>query len=260
MFRKLTTNAKQKGYLITGFVNRDLHDYRVINTLMHFADFVVELSSVENGGVKQPYIQVLKSPILESNITNLQQRYAYTISENNFSTIPSLAPVFDELKRSISYRESGALSIHNIEYLIIPLNTFLLLYKELEKNLEINECGEFIKNFGKAVGLEITKLFRSEYGLEGNELLDAAINHILIRGWGRLIKKEGSLESGRLKISYFETFALYYGKSDHKVSLIFESIMAGILEGVTGNKWFCRETNCIATGDELCEFEAEVEK
>jgi predicted hydrocarbon binding protein len=33
-----------------------------------------------------------------------------------------------------------------------------------------------------------------------------------------------------------------------------------MLEGVTGNKWTCRETKCIATGDELCEFEAEVEK
>lgn len=43
MFRKLTINAKQKGDIITSIVNRDLHDSRVINTLIHFADFVVEL-------------------------------------------------------------------------------------------------------------------------------------------------------------------------------------------------------------------------
>jgi predicted hydrocarbon binding protein len=260
MFRKLTTSAKQKGYVITGLVNRDLHDSHVLNTLMHFADFVVELSSEKKGGVKQPYVQVLKSPNLEQNVTNLQQRYAYTLSGNSFSTIPALAPAFDELKRNISYLDSGALSIHNTKYLIMSLNTFLLLYKELEKNFKINEYSEFVKNFGKTVGLEITKLFKSEHRLGGNELLEEALNYVLLQGWGRLIKKEGSLESGRLKISYFETFARNYGKSDHKVSQIFEGILSGMLESVTGSKWSCRETKCIATGDELCEFEAEVEK
>jgi len=260
MFRKLSTSAKQKGYLITGLVNRDLHDPRIINTLMHFADFVVELSSEEKGGVKQPYVRVLKSPILEPNVTNLQQRYAYTLSGTNFSTIPSLAPVFDKLKRNISYLERGEVSIYNMEYLITPLNTFLLLLKELEKNLGINEYNEFAKNFGKTVGLEITNFFRSKYSLQGNELLKEAINYLLIRGWGRLIEKVGSLELGRLKISSFQTFAYNYGKSDHKVCAIFEGIVSGVLEGVTGNKWTCRETKCMATGDELCEFEAKVEK
>lgn len=260
MFRKLTISAKQRGDLITGLVNRDLHDSCVINTLMHFADFVVELRCEEKGGAKQPYVQVLKSPILEPNVTNLQS-YAYILSENNFTTVPSLAPAFDNLKRNISYNlENGEVSINNIDYLITPLNTFLLLLKDLKNNLRINEYNEFAKNFGKTVGLEITNFFKSKYSLHGNELLKEAINYWLIRGWGRVIKEEGSSESGRLKIYSFQTFAYNYGKSDHNVCAIFEGVLSGVLGGVTGYTWTCRETNCIATGNELCEFEAKVEK
>jgi predicted hydrocarbon binding protein len=259
MFRKLTASAKQTGDLITGLVNRDLHDSRVVNTLMHFTDFVVELSCEEKGGVKQPYVQVLKSPILEPKLK--LQSCAYILSENNFTTHPSLAPAFDKLKRNISYNlENGEVSIYNMQYLITPLNTFLLLLKELKKNLGMNEFHEFAKNFGKKVGLEITNFFKSKYILHGKELLKEAINYLLIRGWGRIIKETGSLEAGRLEISSFQTFAYNYGKTDHKVCAVFEGILSGVLEGVTGCNWICRETSCIATGGELCEFEAEVEK
>ncbi|MFB0562605.1 MAG: V4R domain-containing protein [Candidatus Lokiarchaeia archaeon] len=260
MFRRLTIGAKQKGDIISGLVNRDLHDSRVINTLIHLADFVVELSSEEKGGLKQPYVRVLKSPNLEASIINLQQTYAYILSDNNFLKIPSMASDFEELKKNISYLEGGAVSIGNIEYLITPLNTFLFLFKELEKKLGMHEYREFMKDYGESLGLKITSFLRSEYGLKGNELLKEALNYFLVRGWGRIIKKEGSLESGTFKMSSFETLSHYYGKSDHKVCAIVGSILLGILEGVTGKKWSCEETGCIAIGDELCEFEAKVEK
>ncbi|MEM2144394.1 MAG: V4R domain-containing protein [Candidatus Jordarchaeaceae archaeon] len=259
MFRKLTINAKQKGDIITGIVNRDLHDSRVINTLIHFADFVVELCCKEKGGVKQPYVQVLKSPISEPNVTNVS--YAYIISKNSFLTITPLAPTFDNLKKNIYYNvENGEVSIYNMKYLITPLDTFLLLFKELEKNFGIKEYNEFVKKVGKRIGLELIGFFRSKYGLQGSELMKEAVNYLLIRGGGRLIKGEGSLESGRLKIFSFQTFTHKYGKSDYRICTIVEGIVSGVLEGVTGNKWTCNETNCITRGNELCEFEAKVEE
>ena len=260
MFRRLTKSAKQKGDLITGVVTCDLHDSRVINTLIHLSDFVIELGSEEKGGIKQPYVQILKSPILEPNITNLQQRYAYILSNSNFLNVSSQAPAFDKLKRNVSYLEGGAISIYNMEYLITPLNTYILLFKELEKNLEINEYRELMKNFGKSIGYEITNFFKSEYDLEGNELLERSLNYFLIRGWGKLIKKEGSLESGRIQLSFFSTLAHNYGKADHPVCVMGEGIFSAMLEGVTGDKWTCRETSCVAIGDEMCVFEARVEK
>ncbi len=260
MYRKLTANVKLNGDLINGVVNRDLHDAQVINTLIHFSDFVLELCSEEKGGMKQPYMQILKSPILEPNRTYLQQSYAYLLSDNNFFKIHSQAPDFNELKRNISHDENGALLIYDTEYLITPLNTYLVLFKELEKNLGIKEYRELVKNFGKSLGFEIINLLKSKYNIEGNELLERAINYFLIQGWGKLIKREGSLESGRLQLSFLSTLAHNYGAADHPVCVMGEGILSAMLEGTTGNKWNCRETNCIAIGDELCVFEAKVEK
>lgn len=260
MYRRLIISAKQKGVLINGVINRDLHDSHIINALIHLSDFVVELSCEEKGGIKQPYVRVLKSPNLQASMTNLQQRFAYILSDNNFLKIPSLAHAFEELKRNISYGERGEVSICNKEYLITPLNTFLFLFKELEKKLGMHEYRELMRDYGESLGLKITNYLRSEYGLKGNELLKEALNYFLIRGWGRIVKKEGNLDSGIFRMSSFETLSHYYGKSDHKVCAIVESILLGILEGVTGKKWSCRETRCIAVGDDLCEFEAKVEK
>lgn len=260
MYRKLTTKMKQKGDIIIGLVNRDIHDSQTISTLIHLSDFVLELASEERGGVKQPYMQVLKSPVLEPDMAKLQQRCTYVLSGTNFQKITSQALIFNDLKRNITYSEDGTVSINNVEYLITPLETFTLLFKELEKSLAIEEYCEFMKNFGRLVGLEVTNLFRSKYGLEGDELLKRSFNYLTIRGWGKLIKKEGNLESGKMKLSFFSTLAHNYGESGHKVCVVGEGVFPGILEVVTGRMWTCEETKCIAMGDELCEFEAIVEK
>ncbi|MEM2133601.1 MAG: V4R domain-containing protein [Candidatus Jordarchaeaceae archaeon] len=259
MFRKLTANVKRWGDIITGLVNRDIHDPLILNALIHLADFVVELRSEEGGGLKQPYVRVLKTPVLEPSSASIQQRYAYIFSNNNFMKLPAMAPVFDDFKRNISY-ENGKILFRDREFLITPLSTFLFLFKELENTLGINEYEKFMENFGRKLGLEITNLFKSRYGLEGNDLLREALNYFLIRGWGRLIKREGSPESGEFKIYNFMTLSYYYGKSNHKVCVVVGSILAGILEGVTGRKWICNETHCIATGDEWCVFEAKIEQ
>ncbi|MEM3562821.1 MAG: V4R domain-containing protein [Candidatus Jordarchaeaceae archaeon] len=259
MFRKLTANVKRWGDIIMGLVNRDIHDALILNALIHLADFVVELRSEEGGGLKQPYIRVLKSPVLEPSSTNIHQRYAYIFYNNTFVKLPALAPAFDNFKRSISYEE-GKILIYDREFLITPLSTFLFLFKELEKTLGMNEYEKFMENFGRKLGLEITNLFKSKYGLEGSDLLREALNYFLIRGWGRLIKREGSPESGEFKIYNFMTLSYYYGKSNHKVCVVVGSILAGILEGVTGKKWICNETHCIARGDEWCVFEAKIEQ
>ncbi len=259
LFRRLTANVKRWGDIVTGLVNRDIHDPLILNTLIHLADFVVELRTEEEGGLKQPYVRVLKSPVLEPISANIQQKYAYIFSKNNFMKLPAMAPVFDDFKRNISY-EDGKILLRDREFLITPLSTFLFLFKELEKTLGINEYEKFMENFGRKLGLEITNLFKSKYGLEGSDLLRETLNYFLIRGWGRLIKREGSPESGKFKIYNFMTLSHYYGKSNHKVCVLVGSILAGILEGVTGKRWVCDETNCIATGDEWCVFEAKIEQ
>ncbi|MBS7249030.1 MAG: hypothetical protein KIH08_00325 [Candidatus Freyarchaeota archaeon] len=259
IFRKLTANVKRWGDIIMGLVNRDIHDPIILNALIHLADFVVELRCEEGGSLKQPYFRVLKSPVSEPSSANIYQRYAYLFSNNTFLKLPALAPIFDDFKRRISYRE-GKILIGDREFLITPLSTFLFLFKELEKTLGINEYGKFMEGFGRKLGLEITNLFKSKYGLEGSDLLRETLNYFLIRGWGRLIKREGSPESGEFKIYNFMTISYYYGKSNHKVCAVVGSILAGILEGVTGKRWICNETHCIARGDEWCVFEAKIEQ
>ncbi|MHA1579402.1 MAG: V4R domain-containing protein [Candidatus Freyarchaeota archaeon] len=258
MFRRLTTRIKQRGDVVLSLVNRDLHDSRVINTLIHFADFVLEFSSEERGGVKQPYMQVLKSPISEAK--RIQRKHTYIITANAFLKIPAKASVFDKFKRSISLLDGGKVSVRNVEYLITPLDTYILLFKELENHLGQNEYRELMSEFGRSVGLKIVSFFKSEYGLEGDELFKEALNYFLIRGWGRIIKMEGSPNSGWLKLYLFSALAKNYGKPDYPVCVVGEGIFSGMLEGTTGNRWTCREKNCMAMGYELCEFEAKVEK
>ena len=260
MFRRLTVKTKQRGDIILGLVNRDLHDSRVINTLIHFSDFVLELSSEERGGVKQPYIQVLKSPISEPKLAKIQRKHAYIITASAFQRIPAKASFFDKFKRSILLLEGGEVSVNNVEYLITPLNTYILLFKELENHLGQNEYRKLITKFVRTVGLRTVRFFKSEYGLDGDELLKEAVNYFLIRGWGRIIKMEGSLNSGRLKLYLLSALARNYGKSNHPVCVLGEGLFSGILEGVTGDNWTCREKKCMAMGYELCEFEAKVEK
>nr|MDO8077684.1 V4R domain-containing protein [Candidatus Freyarchaeota archaeon] len=260
MFRRLTANARRRGDITLAVVNRDLHDSRVVNTLIHFSDFVLEFGSEERGGVKQPYMQILKSPFSGPKSANTQRKYTYIITADSFLKIPAKASLFDKFKRSISLLERGVVSDGNLEYLITPLNTYILLFKALEKHLGQGEYREFIRRFGRSVGLKTAGFFKSRYGLEGSESLKEALNHFLISGWGRVVKMEGDPDSGRLKLYLFSTLARSYGEADHPVCVLGEGIFSGMLEGVTGHRWTCKEKNCIAMGHELCEFEARAEK
>ncbi|WXG40325.1 MAG: 4-vinyl reductase [Candidatus Freyarchaeum deiterrae] len=258
MIRKLTMDTKREGGILLGIANRDVHEPQVINTLNHLVDYAINLGFETIGDKKQSYVHVSRTPLVSEAHKILNQRLAYLFTHDNFITLFPLYDSFDELKEGMSFNELGQVSLFGWNHVIAPIQVFTLPLETMKSLLIYEEYRRIIFDSGLRVGISVSSFIESERQINNKKLLEEVIKYITVTGWGRPFSMEGSIDEGKLKLTFISTIALSYGHSDYPVCTFIEGALAGTLQVATKKEWKCRETKCIAKGDEYCEFEVEL--
>ncbi|MEM3562820.1 MAG: V4R domain-containing protein [Candidatus Jordarchaeaceae archaeon] len=259
MIRKLTLDAKGDGGIFLGIVNRDVHEPQVTNTLTHIIDYAINFSFETVGEKKQSYVHISRTPLIREAHKILNQRFAYLFTPDRFITLFPLYDSFTKLKESMSFNELGQVSILGWNHVITPIQTFILFIKAIEKQHSYEDSRKILLELGKQVGRGAALLIKSEAQKNNKNQLSEVLKYNTVSGWGRVLSIEGSVDTGKLKIKGVSTMALSYNHSDRPVCTFVGGALVGILQVITSKEWICKETKCMAMGNDYCEFELETE-
>ncbi|MBS7249031.1 MAG: 4-vinyl reductase [Candidatus Freyarchaeota archaeon] len=257
MIRKLTLDAKGEGGIFLGIANRDVHEPQVTNTLTHIIDYAINFSFETVEEKKQSYVHISRTPLIREAHKILNQRFAYLFTPDKFITLFPLYDSFTKLKESMSFNELGQVSILGWNHIITPIQTLILFIKAIEKQHNQEESRKILLELGEQVGRGAALLIKSESQKNNKDQLSEVLKYNTASGWGRVISIEGSVDTGKLKITGISTIALSYTHSDRPVCTFVAGALVGILQVVTNKEWICKETKCMAMGNDYCEFELE---
>ncbi|MEM2984608.1 MAG: V4R domain-containing protein [Candidatus Jordarchaeaceae archaeon] len=257
MIRKLTLDAKGEGGIFLGIANRDVHEPQVTNTLTHIIDYAINFSFETVEEKKQSYVHISRTPLIREAHKILNQRFAYLFTPDKFITLFPLYDSFTKLKESMSFNELGQVSILGWNHIITPIQTLILFIKAIEKQHNQEESRKILLELGKQVGRGAALLIKSESQKNNKNQLSEVLKYNTVSGWGRVISIEGSVDTGKLKIKGVSTMALSYNHSDRPVCTFVGGALVGILQVITSKEWICKETKCMAMGNDYCEFELE---
>jgi predicted hydrocarbon binding protein len=257
MIRKLTLDAKGDGGIFLGIANRDVHEPQVTNTLIHIVDYAINFSFETVEEKKQSYVHISRTPLVREAHKILNQRFAYIFTPDKFITLFPLYDSFTKLKENMSFNELGQVSILGWNHVITPIQTFILFIRSVEEQYTYEECQKILFELGKKVGRGATLLIKPVALITNKNPVSEVLKYNTVSGWGRVLSVEGSVDTGKLKITGISTIALSYKHSDRPVCVFVGGALAGILQEITNKEWTCRETKCIAMGSDYCEFELE---
>ncbi len=255
MLRKLIGTIKQDGNIFIGVVNRDIHESEITNALKHFASYVLELGLEMKNDLPHPYLQVSKTPMVGVIKRILHKRLAYHISGDKFETFSPISFYLDELEDGQIFYQKGEVSILGTKSLVLPVQFLVELLKTLEENLDYELYRKMVLELGIEFGAKNVRAVESEFKLKEDRLLLSTLKYLSARGYGKLLGFEGNLKSGNMKFLIHSSLAELRGKSNQPVDALYEGGLLGVLQEITGKKWSCKETKCIAMGDDHCEFE-----
>lgn len=255
MLKKLVGKIKQDGNIFVGVVNRDIHESEVTNTLKHFASYVVELGLEMKDGSPHPFLQVSKTPIIGVVKRILHKKLAYHISGDKFETFSPISFYLDELEDGQVFYQKGEVSILGTKTLVFPISFLASLLKTLENNIDYELYRKIVLEIGVKFGAKNVRAVESEFKLKDDRLLISTLRYAGARGYAKLLDVEGELKSGRIKIRIHSWLAEEWGKSNKPVCVLIAGGLQGIVEEVSSKKWICKETRCIAMGDDYCEFD-----
>jgi predicted hydrocarbon binding protein len=139
---------------------------------------------------------------------------------------------------------------------VMPVELFGSLFDEIERILTPSGFAAVFYNGGKKSGTFITRLLSKRYELKGESLTSAIIQATQAIGWGHI--EQISIDEKRLvgKIRVQRCFeALLRGHREEKSCHWTRGFVAGFLSEVFGKSVEAIELKCLATGDEMCEFE-----
>lgn len=258
MIRRLVIDAKREGNILLGIANHDVHEPTVTNTLNHLFDYAINFGLEKINEKKHSYVHVSRTPLVKEAHKILNQRFAYYFLRDKFITLFPLYHSYDEMKESMSFNELGQISVLGWNHVITPIETFILFLKTCERAHGQEEHQQILFDLGLKVGMGAARLIESEHHISNKKLFEEVLKYNTVAGWGRPLSIEGDIDKGKLKITGISTIALSYYRSDHPVCNFVGGSLAGILQVATKKEWICRETRCIAKGDEYCEFELEL--
>lgn len=255
MFKKLITSIKQNGDILIGVVNRDIHELEITNTLKHFSNYAMEFGLDFKEDSPHPYLQVSKTPMAGFARKLLHKKVAYYISGNKFETFSPASFYLDELEDGQVFYQKGEISVLGTKHLVFPTQLLANLLLNFEKSIDYDTYRKIVMELGKDFGAKNVRIVESEFNFKEDRLLHSTLMYVGARGYGRVLKIEGSLESGALKIRVHSSLAELWGKSNKPVDILIEGGLLGAVQEITGKIWTSKEVRCIAMGDDYCEFE-----
>jgi predicted hydrocarbon binding protein len=148
--------------------------------------------------------------------------------------------------------EEGRLELMGIRDCFTPLDT----YMEIQKNLVSRGKSDMIYQSSKKASFEwLRKLGSLFNGLTQSKAISLGIDIIELSGWGQLYLEKVDFNK---KIAFFKvvdsTLARKYGNSAKPVDYMMRGLLAGGLGFIMKEDLDCYETECAASGADVCRF------
>jgi hypothetical protein len=162
MIRKLTIDTKREGDIFLGVANRDIHELQVTNTLNHIVDYAINFGFETIDDKKQSYVYVSRTSLVREAHKILNQRSAYFFTHDNFITLFPSYSSFEELKKSMSFSESGQVSVLGWNHIITPIQTLILFLETMKKLHSYEEYQKILYDLGLQIGIGAASLIETE--------------------------------------------------------------------------------------------------
>jgi predicted hydrocarbon binding protein len=164
--------------------------------------------------------------------------------------------------------DNGTFMFLNEHLVFLPVKTFLKLRDDLIKIIGEDKANDLLKELGKFQVAEAVKRYSKTIGIENLEkekISEFGVNIMNLIGHGAFELKQYDEKTKTIVVRSKNSplaieFGMIYGKSDKYV----DSYLCGIWEEAYGRllkaDLQCVETNCMAHGDEYCQFEIKPKK
>jgi predicted hydrocarbon binding protein len=165
--------------------------------------------------------------------------------------------MFDIVKKLLLARqfemEKGKIIVLGQPVVITPAWVFVYLLKTSKDKAKMGRLIYLATKFADLRGF--SKAITEKYGFKRHELIKWMKDIAELAGWGQInIRKIDTKE--KIVIGYVLNSPLpaLYGPSKFPVDHVFRGLTAGALEIVFQEQTECIETQCIAMGNNCCEF------
>jgi predicted hydrocarbon binding protein len=161
--------------------------------------------------------------------------------------------IIDQLKYD---PDAGALTYRDVRYLLIRPETIVGFQKTIEKRSR-KGAREALFQGGYQGGYLSAKKYKEVQGLSDKGTLTFMMTMGAEIGWGNFQLIEYNLENRKLQIRVFNSaFARAYGESTDGVGVchLIRGVLSGLATFLFSSNSTAREVQCLAKGDECCEF------
>lgn len=232
--------------------DRGMLDEKTLSTLEHAFDYVIELKVAEQEKRFQKYLRVIKSPLI-SYVSDL---VPYEVTPSGINLRTEIIKEFESMKLNTKMIHDGIIDFLGLRMSFIPAEVFPLLSKTLIDRYGYEAGYNLIRSLGKEIAYVIFKSFANLFkvtNLEEAVPFYARIGTLM--GFGEIKISEYKMDEGvigfRIPNSSVCTPLKNLGKN---MGAFPEGVIAGTAELFIGPKSNCKETKCVAKGDEYCEY------
>jgi predicted hydrocarbon binding protein len=150
--------------------------------------------------------------------------------------------------------EVGALTYRDVRYLLIRPETIVGFQKTIEKHSR-KGAREALFEGGYQGGYLSAKKYKEVQNLSDSETLTFMMTMGTEIGWGNFKLMEYDLEKRKMQIRVINSaFAQVYGESSEGVCHLIRGVLSGLATVLFSSSSTASEIQCLARGDEYCEF------
>ncbi|MGQ9721281.1 MAG: ATPase domain-containing protein [Candidatus Jordarchaeum sp.] len=239
-------------YGLSVFVfDKGMMDNKMLSTLEHAFDYVIELKIVEQENSFQKYLRVTKSPL----INYISDMVPYEVTLNGIGLRTEIIQEFEGMKHNAKMLQSGNIDFMGIRMTFIPADIFNLFSKIMIEKSDYETGYQLTHQLGKEIAYPITKNLLNKFKIANlEEAILFCARTCTLMGFGEMIIQDYNLEKGILKIRLDNSPICTQLNSGKKMGAFLEGAIEGAAEFYTGLKCNCEEVKCASKGDKYCEY------
>ncbi|MEM2133508.1 MAG: ATPase domain-containing protein [Candidatus Jordarchaeaceae archaeon] len=235
--------------------NKSMLDNRIISTLKHIFDYVIELKILEVNNSYKRFLRVSKS----STLDYVDDLIPYNLGEKGIELSTEIMEEFHRMKQHLKMPERGIVELLGARVIISETRYMARFIKSMIEKYGYEKTYNILYNAGKQRSRIIVEEFMRQFKPSTSEAIPMYTRFNSLRGFGQFI---GELDdtTNMLHTKHLNSpICTYFQNFGKPMGFWFSGIISGIYEILTGRKCSTQEVKCVAKGDEYCEHETKPE-
>ncbi|MEM3562999.1 MAG: V4R domain-containing protein [Candidatus Jordarchaeaceae archaeon] len=235
--------------------NKSMLDNKIISTLKHIFDYVIELKILEVNNSYKRFLRVSKS----STLDYVDDLIPYNLGEKGIELSTEIMEEFHRMKQHLKMPERGIVELLGARVIISEARYMARFIKSMIEKYGYEKTCNILYNVGKQRSRVIVEEFMRQFKPSASEAIPMYTRFNSLRGFGRFI---GELDdtTNTLRTKHLNSpICTYFQNFGKPMGFWFSGIISGLYEILTGRKCSTQEVKCVAKGDEYCKHETKPE-